>query len=165
MFAEPAALEAAGVKTMISKTMPDVFARGARLGFEVRVRPVVRAARGAGEHAGKERDAFLAAIRDLPKDTRVDRMEIYRQWLARALSPAAGIQQADPVYRRLTQVTRRNAASETGARPLASLQGPDVGFSGVLQVAEPEAFSTLLARGVGRHRAFGFGMLLLRPPR
>jgi CRISPR system Cascade subunit CasE len=26
------------------------------------------------------------------------------------------------------------------------------------------AFRALLARGVGRHRAFGFGMLLLRPP-
>ena len=164
MFAEPAALEAVSVTTMISKTMPQVFARGARLGFEVRVRPVVRAARGAGERAGKERDAFLAAIHGLPKDTRVDRIEVYRQWLARALSPAAGIQQADPIYQRLTPVTRRNAASETGARPLTSLRGPDVAFSGVLHVAESEAFSALLTRGVGRHRAFGFGMLLLRPP-
>jgi CRISPR system Cascade subunit CasE len=30
-------------------------------------------------------------------------------------------------------------------------------------VADPAAFAQLLARGVGRHRAFGLGMLLLRP--
>jgi CRISPR system Cascade subunit CasE len=35
---------------------------------------------------------------------------------------------------------------------------------GELTVADPDAFSALLARGVGRHRAFGYGMLLLRPP-
>jgi len=31
-------------------------------------------------------------------------------------------------------------------------------------VRDPTGFAALLARGVGRHRAFGFGMLLLRPP-
>ena len=31
-------------------------------------------------------------------------------------------------------------------------------------MTDSEAFSALLRRGVGRHRAFGFGMLLLRPP-
>jgi CRISPR system Cascade subunit CasE len=41
----------------------------------------------------------------------------------------------------------------------------DVTFEGELQVADAAAFAALLARGVGRHRAFGFGMLLLRPSR
>ena len=36
---------------------------------------------------------------------------------------------------------------------------------GTLTVGDPDAFSRLLARGIGRHRAFGFGMLLLRPAR
>jgi CRISPR system Cascade subunit CasE len=36
-------------------------------------------------------------------------------------------------------------------------------FSGLLQVEDAAAFTALLARGIGRHRAFGFGMLLLKP--
>jgi CRISPR system Cascade subunit CasE len=44
-------------------------------------------------------------------------------------------------------------------------EGPDAVLEGVLEVVDGEAFAALLRRGVGRHRAFGFGMLLLRPPR
>ena len=33
---------------------------------------------------------------------------------------------------------------------------------GALTVIDPDAFAALLARGVGRHRAYG--MILLRPP-
>ena len=38
-------------------------------------------------------------------------------------------------------------------------------MSGTLRVTDPAAFAAGLARGIGRHRAFGFGMLLLAPPR
>jgi CRISPR system Cascade subunit CasE len=36
-------------------------------------------------------------------------------------------------------------------------------FDGALEVTEPGTFASSLTRGIGRHRAFGFGMLLLRP--
>ena len=42
-------------------------------------------------------------------------------------------------------------------------EGPDVVMRGVLTVTDPDAFSNLLAHGIGRHRAYGYGMLLLRP--
>jgi len=35
-------------------------------------------------------------------------------------------------------------------------------IGGTLSVRDPEAFAAALAAGVGRHKAFGFGMLLLR---
>ncbi|MCY4060014.1 MAG: type I-E CRISPR-associated protein Cas6/Cse3/CasE [Gammaproteobacteria bacterium] len=35
---------------------------------------------------------------------------------------------------------------------------------GVLVVRESDAFAQLVRRGVGRHRAYGYGMMLLRPP-
>jgi len=41
--------------------------------------------------------------------------------------------------------------------------GPDAVFKGVLQIHDADAFNRLLRRGIGRHRAFGFGMLLLKP--
>ena len=163
LFAEPLAMESLGLDSLRAKIMPASFAAGTRLGFEVRVRPVVRTGRGTGEHAGKERDAFLAAIRGLPKDTPVDRITVYRQWLTRALAPGADILAADPLDQRQTPVSRRGTADAGHHRPLISPRGPDVRFSGLLRVADAEAFAALLARGVGRHRAFGFGMLLLRP--
>jgi CRISPR system Cascade subunit CasE len=43
-------------------------------------------------------------------------------------------------------------------------EGPDAVMRGNLIVSDPAAFAQLLARGIGRHRAYGFGMLLLRPP-
>ena len=56
------------------------------------------------------------------------------------------------------EIRRRNAG-----RRLVTLEGPDTTFSGVLRVTDTDAFGALLARGVGRHRAFGYGMVLLRP--
>jgi len=43
-----------------------------------------------------------------------------------------------------------------------SVERPDVAFEGTLEVTDANAFDALLRRGIGRHRAFGFGMLLLR---
>lgn len=40
---------------------------------------------------------------------------------------------------------------------------PQAKLGGILTVQDGTAFQTLLARGIGRHRAFGYGMLLLRP--
>ena len=37
-------------------------------------------------------------------------------------------------------------------------------MSGALTITDGEKFAQLLARGIGRHRAYGYGMLLLRPP-
>ena len=41
--------------------------------------------------------------------------------------------------------------------------GPDVLIRGILQVADPQQFGQLLAQGIGRFRAYGYGMLLLKP--
>ncbi len=40
---------------------------------------------------------------------------------------------------------------------------PEAEFEGTLEVLDGTAFHAVLARGIGRHRAFGYGMLLVRP--
>jgi CRISPR system Cascade subunit CasE len=40
-----------------------------------------------------------------------------------------------------------------------------VTFHGELVIKNPELFAERLAKGVGRHAAYGYGMLLLRPSR
>jgi CRISPR system Cascade subunit CasE len=43
------------------------------------------------------------------------------------------------------------------------VSGPDAVLAGHLRVLDTSAFAELVARGVGRHRSFGFGLLQLRP--
>ena len=45
----------------------------------------------------------------------------------------------------------------------ARLVRPSAVLEGTLSITDPVEFRQTLARGIGRHRAFGFGMLLLRP--
>ena len=52
---------------------------------------------------------------------------------------------------------------KAGAR-LKPIAGHAIAIVGVLCVVDELHFAEAIARGVGRHRAFGFGMLLLAPP-
>ncbi len=155
------------------KPMPARFPAGLALGFEVRACPVVRVARGSSHtrQPGREVDAALAAdwaAADGRLPERPGREEVYRAWLSDQMARSGGAR-TDAVEitgQRRADLFRRGARPKTdapGKRPSTWLQRPDVVFRGRLEVTDPAAFGTWLARGVGRHRAFGFGMLLLRP--
>ena len=149
-----------GLEHFATRSFPTEWAAGRRLGFELRVRPVLRT------HEGRERDIFLAEIdkRGVP-DAELSREAVYAEWLARELArgEAASVERLQLDGFQLTASMRKGNAAE-GRRPARRVAGPDALFSGELTVRDPTGFATLLARGVGRHRAFGFGMLLLRPP-
>jgi CRISPR system Cascade subunit CasE len=141
----------------------DGWRKGQRLGFDLRLRPVVRLASAAqGFAKGAEIDAFLAEA--LRRDAQVSdadpgprtREAVYLDWLARRLAPAAEL---DATASRL-HAFQRSQVSRNG-RPL---DGPEAIIHGTLTIADPPAFADLLARGIGRHRSYGYGMLLLRPP-
>lgn len=156
------------------RPFPTQWPRSHVLGFELRLRPVIREGR-----SGQERDAFLAEVERAGSEAVVDRAEVYRRWLQTRLEertdPAAGHWQggaelldATMTRYRLLGVLRRTQAGAVaddagGLRHPRVTNGPDVVMQGRLRVNDPDAFAQLLARGVGRHRAFGFGMLLLRP--
>lgn len=161
-LATPDVARALGLDALDARPFPSAWKDGQTLGFEVRVRPVVRA------KDGRERDAFLHAADAIPVaegDGITQRTLIYGDWLAKhfAVDGAAKIIQAQMEEFRLTRVLRKAGIGENGKRKSHAVTGPDAVFKGQLQVGNPDAFARLLARGVGRHRAFGFGMLLLKP--
>jgi len=161
-LATPDVARALGLDALDARPFPSMWKKGQVLGFEVRVRPVIRT------KDGRERDAFLHAVEAIPAmegDGVAQRTMIYRDWLAKqfAMGEAAQINQAQMEEFRLTRVLRKASTGENGKRKSHAVTGPDAVFKGQLQVGNPDAFARLLARGVGRHRAFGFGMLLLRP--
>jgi CRISPR system Cascade subunit CasE len=158
-FADPDVVAALQLDRMAIKAMPESFAVGRRLGFSLRVRPTVRTDRDGDRNRVREVDAFLAAVQGTPPGAGPDRGTVYQTWLADRLTTGGAVaEQLTLDAFQLSDVQRRGRDRSLGLR-----RGPDAVFSGVLRVTDPEVFIGLLTRGVGRHRAFGYGMLLLRP--
>ena len=173
MVATPDCLEVLGIDRLRSKPMPSIFAEGLRLGFDLRVRPVRRLGEdlknpqsGKTTSKGSEVDAYwLDAIRRNPdgwrdveehaSDSRRTREVVYSEWLKERFSEAADIEIC-----RLAGFCRTRTIRGDGLGP----EGPDAKLHGVLVVRDCNAFAEMLRGGVGRHRAYGYGMLLLRPP-
>lgn len=154
----------ADLGAVASKPVPELPA-GKRVGFLLRGCPVVRLATAAcGHRAGAEVDAFLARCFREGRDAVVSREETYRQWLSDRLAREEnGVTtvtvQVDSLSRE--RLVRRTLGEERRAR---GIERSDVRFSGTLTVVDPQLFRGVLARGLGRHRAFGFGALILVPP-
>jgi CRISPR system Cascade subunit CasE len=171
-FAEPEVAEALGLDGLAAKAMPERFPAGMRLGFRTRIRPMVRRDRGGDRARTREQDAYLAALEPYgERPAPFGRHEVYRDWLAHHLAGGgAELEGMNLDTFRLTRTLRRDRDRHLAQIPPASpaMKGaaghPDATVTGVLVVRDPDAVAALLARGIGRHRAFGFGMVLLRPP-
>ena len=144
------------------RPFPAQWAAGHTLGFEVRVRPIIREGK-----TGRERDAFLAAV-EKAQGSELDRGEVYVQWLRDLLARQGGAELVDARMTRYQQlgVTRKSQKGNAeDVRHSRLVNGPDAVLAGQLRVTNSQTFAQLLANGLGRHRAFGFGLLLLRPAR
>ena len=163
----PEHLSVLNIDRLEGKVMPTAWKAGQRIGFDLRARPVRRLKNDLATdkgtfRAGAELDAFcIEAFRRHPDDDKGmvkearSREAVYFDWLAERLAPVAEL---DHGATRLVHFQRtRIARGHTGP------EGPDATFHGALTVHDPAGFSDMLARGVGRHRAYGYGMLLLRP--
>lgn len=163
-FADPTFVAPLDLATAEEKIMPTDFPVGTRLGFEVRLRPVVRTgASPDGTVGARERDVYRGAAAD--ETAHAARARVYADWLARqfARDAAARVERCEVTNLRQTRLMARDRSP--GARAPTAIPGPDAGFAGELVVEASAPFAALLARGVGRFRAFGFGMVLLRPPK
>ena len=160
----PAHAEVVDLDRLQSLPRPQAnWTAGMRLGFDLRLRPVVRlnsALSGKDENGAAvsfrkaaEVDAFLATVL---RGKQTAREAVYVNWLSDRLSPAAALE---------IEMTRlasfRRLRVWRNGKPL---EGPDAVLHGTLIVTDPVAFAELLSQGIGRHRSYGYGMLLLRPP-
>ena len=168
VYALPDHLRVLSLDRLEGKQMPADWRVGQQLGFDLRVRPVRRLREDLVTPRGQFRkraevDAFLlealrshSSTRKGMADTNRAREAVYLDWLAERLAPAAEL---DRSVCRLARFLRTRTAREG----LGS-EGPDATLHGALTVTDPGAFHQVLLRGLGRHRAYGYGMLLLRPP-
>ena len=160
LYGDPAQCQVLNLPTLAAKPMPTQFPTGKTLGFELRIRPVVRRARGA-INPGSERDAFQLEAEKYPKgEMPHSREQVYLDWLGGLLERNGAI--LDKVHTRLVSFQRTRAIRKLRQR---HCEGPDAIMQGNLTITNPAAFAEALAHGIGRHRAYGYGMLLLRQPR
>lgn len=158
-YPDPLIGRALGWDRKSAREMPDAWRNGRELSFEVRARPIIRS-RSGDSRAIDEIDIAPYRARREPDITRE---QAYADWLARefARGNAASLTQFALTAFRRSRVLRKTHGD---ARRAISIEGPDAWFAGHLRIQDASAFSALLQRGVGRHRAFGFGCLVVAPP-
>ncbi|TSE20596.1 CRISPR-associated protein Cas6/Cse3/CasE [Tepidimonas alkaliphilus] len=154
-FASPQAWQALDAERVASKPMPLTWRSGQRLHLEVLVCPVSR-------KDDEEKDVYLRAL-DRLGDSAPARTEVYRQWFAAQWGGAVRLESVELLgMSARSQLLRRDRRH--GNR-LRHVERPQALFGAEAVVIDGAAFAERLARGIGRHRAFGFGMVLLAPPR
>jgi len=163
-FADPERHQAVDWDRFHQKRMPRTWPEGQTLGFNVRVCPVVRAASDTEHYSkGSEVDAFLTRCTEADDHENVpSREEVYREWFHDQIARAGGAE-AMALSMHAFQLRKLTRRKQGGDRKTRVFTRPDARLEGVLRIVEADGFGDLLERGIGRHRAFGFGMMLLRP--
>lgn len=145
-----------------AKPFAPLLRTGQRLRFSLRANPVVAIPPAQGQR-GKRHDVVMHALRSVPPGQRgAARREAIetagRGWLDRQ-AERAGFRVEHGVaidgYEQL-RIPRENAP----AMRVSVLE-----FDGVLTVTDPDALLAAIARGFGRARAFGCGLMLIAPAR
>jgi len=143
-----------------SQPFEPVLSAGDRLGFALRANPVVNV-RQEGAKRGHRADVVMAALHPLPKgdQRRAARPEMVveagRSWLARQGAAHGFTPDEDVAVERYD--TRRIPRDKGDPIEFGVLD-----FQGVLTVTDPARLLAALAQGLGRARAFGCGLLLIR---
>lgn len=154
-YAKPEAWAALGADGVAGKPMPTTWRLGQRLRLEVLACPVSR--------RGKEEKDVYRRTLDRLGDQSPTRAEVYRAWFERQWASAVQLTKVELLGMRAQVRTLRRARN--GTNRLRVVERPEALFAADAVIIDPERFQLLLARGIGRHRAFGYGMVLLAPPR
>ena len=128
------------------------LAKEQRLRYTVRLCPTIRSTNRG------ETDAFLLAADMVSPNAGLTRDAIYRLYLAERLAGVRLDTCRLEGFQLHAMVRKREGGSGLAARKF-----PDAVLSGELTLVEPSLFMEVLAKGVGRQRAFGYGMVMLQP--
>jgi CRISPR system Cascade subunit CasE len=149
-----------GLFALEYKPFEPALAPGDRLGFTLRVNPVVARAEAPGQR-GKRHDVVMDALRGAEKraDARPGAIVAAgRAWLARP-GEAYGFEPAPGAN--VDGYDRVKIPRSSGAAAVFGM----LDISGVIVLRDPAAFLARLASGFGRARAFGCGLMLIRRAR
>jgi CRISPR system Cascade subunit CasE len=151
---------------MESKPFEPALAPGDRLGFSLRANPVVTRPNPESSRP-KRHDVVMDRLHGLPKGARADArlvatLEAGRVWLA-GQGAGSGFQlplnaAGEPVLR----VDGYDQIRVPRGRGQKAITFSVLDLEGVLEVVSPDVFLEALARGFGKAKAFGCGLMLIR---
>lgn len=161
LFANPRQQRALDPDSLEGKALPTEWRPGRQLAFALRACPTVRSAGREGSigPAQYEYDLYRWTLRRLTKgEPAPTRNQIYCEWLEKKIADHGGVELQAAHVANYVPLT---AYRKTNGKPR---ELPSAGFQGLLTITDSDRFNELLARGIGRHKAYGFGMLQIRPP-
>lgn len=141
-----------------SKPLPEKWSTGLRVAFRVKVNPTVHAEDTKGKRREMDHFQYLRG-----KGVEVDRPTAYADWAEqRFVEEVSGarLDEVDTVSSGVTVVCRY---TQDKVRKQVTGRMTEAVLEGICTIIEPIAFSNFLRTGVGRKRAFGYGMMQLRP--
>jgi CRISPR system Cascade subunit CasE len=147
-------------ETLRTKKLPRPDQWPEYVGFSVRVNPIARALRAPEQQKKHDRDWFFVAQEKNPE---VTREEAYTEWFNLQLAKSkSGIE--------LVRATLDTGEILQAARPDDNrvdrlTHTPAAQMSGILKLPSDRTNLSILTNGIGRGKAFGFGMFQLRPAR
>ncbi|MBK7760495.1 MAG: type I-E CRISPR-associated protein Cas5/CasD [Deltaproteobacteria bacterium] len=147
---------------VLSKPMPTTWSEGRALRVGLRVCPTTRRRHPRPRpRRSSPTPSWPRCPAPTTKDVPLSRGQVHTDWLRASPRPRGrrGLVAARLEGFRLVRLLRRTQGEE---RSHKLPQLPEAWFDLDLEVRDSAAFIELLRRGVGRHRAFGFGMIVLR---
>jgi CRISPR system Cascade subunit CasE len=124
---------------------------GQRYRFRLRCVPLISVT------GARTRDAYTYECNKAGSAVGIDRAAVYADYLQERVAGSSLADISLDGFQLSSMVRRQQQGWKTGRFPLAEL-------SGVLTVDDPAAFLGPLANGIGRMRAYGFGLLRLEAP-
>ena len=140
---------------LLSKPMPIKWKIGQEIGFEIKTLPI-RRDRDENDKI-VERDWYTKKHKEQHKE----RYPVYIEWLVEKLHKSMAVKVTDLQSIRVHSFQQVSLVRSNNR--IFTLH--ETIFLGNFNIINNDSFNYLLRRGIGRHTAFGYGMLLLRPPR
>lgn len=152
------------VVALRSKPYEPKLSSGQRFGFRLKVNPTVARSQPGERARSKRRDVLLEAKHERQRTdpanplTNEEREEIALDWLQVKLARVGA--ELDLNHSQLLTYEQVALPKKAGRVPV---QMSVVEIEGVLTVTDPAALEAALKTGIGAGKAFGLGLLLLRP--
>lgn len=148
----------ASVDVALGAALPDLK-KGQSYRFALRLVPTIRVTKKETGSRYGERDAFLAEADRVGVGAGLTRDEVYQRYLVERL-PGAEVMQCRLSGFRLTRFVRPRIGGRWASKTM-----PEAVLEGTLKVVDRQALIAVITRGIGRQRAYGYGMLRLQPDR
>lgn len=157
LYASPEDYAVLDWSSLKSKELPESWPKETELRLTVTVVPTIRY-RVADEKNSRELDAYLHRVRSCEAAGTVvpSRETVYGEWLTQRLVGFTVTRTPELQQHRLAELLRRTQGEHRKSNHICL---PVAAVSVVGTVVDDVAFSEMLKQGIGRHKAFGYGMI------